>query len=279
MDKRIIIPTDFSQNALNGTRYALDLYAKFHCEFYFLNVFQLEGYTTDTLTLPEPGSESYAFTENHSKAEFKKLLDILALHYDNPRHQFLTISSFNFLSEAIAELIDKKDIDLVIMGTKGATNAKGLIFGSNAVKAMETITTCPVLAIPEHSRFSPLKEIVFPTDYQNSYKRKALNILIEIVKMHQASICVLHIQKEEKLSNKQEANKQLLEDILNVTDYSFHTLFDTDLSEGITTFAESRDSDMIAFINKKHSFLSSLFSKPLVKEIGYDALLPIMALN
>ncbi len=279
MDKRIIIPTDFSQNALNATRYALDLYAKVHCEFYFLNVFQLEGYTTDTLTLPEPGSESYVFTENHSKAEFIKLLDLLALQYDNPRHQFHTISSFNFLSEAITELIDKKDINLVIMGTKGATNAKGLIFGSNAVKAMETITSCPVLAIPENSRFSPLKEIVFPTDYQISYKRKALNSLIDIAKMHQAAICVLHIQKEEKLSHKQEANKQLLEDILSITDYSFHTLSDTGLSKGITAFAESRDSDMIAFINKKHSFLSGLFSKPLVKEIGYDALLPIMALN
>ncbi len=27
MDKRILLPTDFSQNALNAVRYALDLYA------------------------------------------------------------------------------------------------------------------------------------------------------------------------------------------------------------------------------------------------------------
>ncbi|WP_420845139.1 universal stress protein [Maribacter litopenaei] len=54
MNKRILIPTDFSKNALNAARYAFDLYAKLNCEFYFLNVFNLDGYTTKSLILPEP---------------------------------------------------------------------------------------------------------------------------------------------------------------------------------------------------------------------------------
>tara|TARA_R110000868_G_scaffold126481_6_gene333588 strand:+ start:5918 stop:6757 length:840 start_codon:yes stop_codon:yes gene_type:complete len=279
MDKRILIPTDFSKNALNATRYALDLYSKLNCEFYFLNVFHLDSYTTNTLILPEPGSAQYIAAENDSRDEFVKLLDILALHNDNPKHKYHTISSLNFLSEAMKEIIDKKGIDLVVMGTQGATGAKGVIFGSNTVKAMEKITACPVLAIPEDIRFSPLKEIVFPTDFKTSYKRKEMNYLIEIAKMHDASIRVLHIQKEKKFSAAQEDNKQLLEDILNVVNSSFHSLSDTDLSEGITSFVESRDSDMIAFINRKHFFFGSVFSKPLVKEIGYDAITPILALH
>ncbi|WP_047414617.1 universal stress protein [Cellulophaga sp. Hel_I_12] len=279
MDKRILIPTDFSKNALNATRYALNLYAKVNCEFYFLNVFQLEGYTTSTLVLPEPGSETYEHTENQSKAFFVKFLNTLKLHHDNPKHTYHTISSFNFLSEAIKEQLAKKDIDIVIMGTKGATNAKDLILGSNTVKTMEKITACPVLAIPENTQFSPLKEIVFPTDYKTSYKRKEMNYLIEIAKLHSASIRVLHIKKENKLTTAQEDNKQLLEAILSVVEYSFHVLSDTDLSEGITSFVESRNSDMIAFINRKHFFFGNIFSKPLVKEIGYDAITPILALH
>ncbi len=59
MDKRILIPTDFSKNALNAIRYALELYKKEPCEFYFLNVFRVDYYTTDTLIVPEPGKAPY----------------------------------------------------------------------------------------------------------------------------------------------------------------------------------------------------------------------------
>jgi nucleotide-binding universal stress UspA family protein len=279
MDKRILVPTDFSKNALNAIRYALDLYAKLNCEFYFLNVFRLDNYTTSTLMLPEPGSAAYESAKAESKRGFEKLLDILELHHDNPKHSYHTISTFNFLSEALKQTIAEKDIDLLVMGTQGATGAKGVIFGSNTVLAMERIRECPVLAVPEDVRFSVPKEIVFPTNYRSVFKRKELRYLIEIAKMHEASIRILYVSKKDTLTTLQENNKLLLAQILDPVDRSFHTLSKKDVSDGIMTFVESRDSDMIAFINHKHFFFGSVFSKPLVKEIGYDATVPILALH
>lgn len=279
MNKRILIPTDFSKNALNAIRYTLDLYAKLNCEFYFLNVFRLNNFTRNSLILPEPGSAPYEAAKGESEEGFTKLLNMLALHHDNPKHSFHTISTFNFLSEAIKQTIASKDIDLLVMGTQGATGAKGIIFGSNTVNAMEKIRECPVMAIPEVARFSSPKEIVFPTNYKSAFKRKELNYLIEIAKMHNSAIRLLHFSQDSSLDEEQERNKQLLEDILENVDHSFHTLTDKKIAQGITTFVESRKSDMIAFINKKHFLFNSIFSRPLVKEIGYDARVPILALN
>ncbi len=279
MDKRILVPTDFSKNALNAIRYALDLYAKLDCEFYFLNVFRLDSYTTSTLILPEPGSAAYEAAKAESKKGFVKLLDMLELHPDNPKHSYYTISSFNFLSEALKQTIAEKDIDLLVMGTQGATGTKGVIFGSNTVLAMEKIRECPVLAVPEDVRFSAPSEIVFPTDFKLAFKRKELSYLIEIAKMHEAAIRILYVSKKDALTELQENNKHLLANILEPVDHSFHTLSKKDVSDGIMTFVESRDSDMIAFINHKHFFFGSVFSKPLVKEIGYDATVPILALH
>jgi nucleotide-binding universal stress UspA family protein len=279
MDKRILIPTDFSKNALNAVRYALDLYKKQNCEFYFLNIFRFDYYTTDTLIVPEPGSAPYEAAKTKSEEGFSKLLDILELHHDNPKHTYHTISSYNFLSEAIKQTISKKDIDLVVMGTQGATGARGVIFGSNTVNAMEKIRECPVLAVPDDVRFSTPKEIVFPTDYKSAFKRRELSYLIEIAKMHDAAIRILYISKNPDLNENQESNKQLLDDILQSVDHSFHALTEKDVSDGITSFVESRKSDMIAFINRKHFFFGSVFSRPLVKEIGYDATTPILALH
>ncbi|GMN11759.1 universal stress protein [Croceitalea sp. MTPC9] len=279
MDKRILIPTDFSKNALNAIRYAVDLYEKQNCEFYFLNVFNPESYTTRNLFIPEPGSSEYEATKAESEKGLERLLEILKLHHDNSRHSYHTISEFDFLSEAIKKIIAKKDIDMVVMGTQGATGAKGVIFGSNTVLAMERIRECPILAVPEGFRFSPLQELVFPTDFKDNFKRKELKYLIEIAKMHGASVRVLHVSKNKELKSAQQDNKQLLDAILGNMDHSFHTLKDNDVAEGITSFVESRGSDMIAFINRKHFFFGSVFSKPLVKEIGYDATIPILALH
>ncbi|MCM4168105.1 hypothetical protein KCTC52924_03658 [Arenibacter antarcticus] len=279
MDKRILVPTDFSKNALNAVRYALDLYKKLHCEFYFLNVFRLDSYTTSSLLVPEPGSAEYEKAKAKSEEEFAKLLEMIALHQDNHKHSYYTISSFNFLSEALKQTIAHKDIDLVIMGTQGASGTKGVIFGSNTVNTMEKVRACPVLAIPENVRYTSPKEIVFPTDYKSTYKRKELNYLLEIAQLHQAHIRVIYVSKKMDLTEEQENNKRLLKEILETVDHSFHTICEKDISYGITSFAESKKSDMIAFINRKHYFFGSIFSRPLVKEIGYNATVPILALH
>ena len=279
MDKRILIPTDFSKNALNAARYALDLYAKLNCEFYFLNVFRLESYKTDSLFIPEPGSAQYEAAKNTSEEGLVKLLDILKLHHYNPKHTFHSLSSFNFLSEAIQNVISKYDIDIVVMGTQGASGSKGVIFGSNTVNAMEKIRQCPILAIPEDFQFEIPKEIVFPTNYKSDFKRKELRYLIEIAKMHHATIEIVYNSRKEELNTTQESKKQLLSEILSEVNHNFHTLNEKSVSEALTSFVDKRNSDMIAFINHKHFFFGSIFSRPLVKEIGYDATVPILALH
>lgn len=279
MNKRILIPTDFSKNALNAIRYTIDLYAKLNCDFYLLNVFSFEKYTTNSLNIPEEGSAEFEQAKQDSEKNFVKLIDTLALHIDNPKHNYYTVSSSNYLSEAIKNLIAEKDIDLVAMGTKGATGSKGVLFGSNTVMAMEKIRECPVLAIPEHVSFMSPKEIVFPTDFKDAYKRSEFRYLIELAKMHNAEIAILHLEKNKELTETQLSNKQLLSSILSETVHQFHTLTEKNLGKGIQSFVESRESDMVSFINRKHFFFGNVFSRPLIKEIGYDSDVPILALH
>lgn len=279
MDMRILLPTDFSKNALNAIRYALDLYKDQDCDFYFLNAFTVNGYSIENMMIPEPGERSYEASKKASKDKFVKLMDDLKLHGENPKHNYHTIPTYNSLLFAVKETIAKKDIDIVVMGTKGDTGADTVVFGTNAVEIMENVTEAPVLAVPENVRFEVPKEIVFPTNYKTAFKRKELNYLLEIAKHHKASIRILHIAKAAKLSREQQSNKELLESILENYDHSFHKLIDLKVQWGITAFIESRESNMIAFVNKKHNFFENLFSKPLVKKMGYHSKIPVLTLN
>lgn len=279
MNKRILIPTDFSKNALNAARYTVDLYSKLNCDFYFLHVLNFKKYTNDNLIIPEEGSAAYESAKSDAEKNFEKLLDSLELHNYNPKHNYFTKYTHSFLSEAIKTLIAEKDIQLVAMGTKGATGSKTVLLGSNTVNAMEKIRECPVLAIPKDFIFKVPKEIVFPTDYKEPFKRSELNYLLEIGKMHQTSVAVLHLNKNKGLNAEQENNQKLLDDILGEMNHEFFSLTEKHLGKGIQTFVESRNSDMIAFINRKHLFFGSVITKPLVKEIGYDSDIPILALH
>jgi hypothetical protein len=89
----------------------------------------------------------------------------------------------------------------------------------------------------------------------------------------------LHISDEDELSEKQLSNKKLLEDNLQDVNHSFHYLSNMSVPTAINCFVESRESDMVAFINKKHTFFSSILSQPLVKGIAYDSKVPLLVMH
>lgn len=279
MKTRILLPTDFSTNALNAIRYAVELYKTVPCDMYFLNAFQVSGYSIDSVSPPDPEDIAFETAKDASETGLAKLLDTLDLHFDNPHHQYHTIATHNSLLFGIKRTIALHDINIVIMGTKGVTGAESIIFGTNTVNVMEGVTDCPVLAIPQDYHFTPPREIVFPTDYKLAFRRRELNYLLDIARLHNASIHVLHIKKENQLSRQQENNMELLKEILKETVHSFHSLENMNVHKGIGAFVEARESEMIAFINRKHTFLGKILSRPLVQELGYHYSIPVLALN
>ena len=281
MNKRILLPTDYSKNAFNAIRYAQRLYKDVNCDFYLLNTYQVSGYALDSMMVPEPGEQLYETFKRKSEEGMDRLLGMLHLEPDNPKHHFETRCEFNSLIEAVRHMVAKKDIDTIIMGTKGLTGSKARIFGTHTVKVMESIKACPVIAIPESPIFQPPREILFPTDYRTNFKKKEMQYLIEIAKLHDSRINVLHIDqdKDGKLNKEEQTNRLLLQDILDGTDYEMHFLPAIKLVKGINAFMESRNCDMLSFLNRKHLFFGSILSNPLVKEIGYEPKVPILELN
>jgi nucleotide-binding universal stress UspA family protein len=279
MKTKILLPTDFSKNAWNAICYIIDLFKDRECEFYILNVYRVKGYALESMMVPDPGELEFERVKKNSEKGLAKVLEMLSFRDPNDKHKFYTISQFNSLMTSLKDIVEKKDIDMIVMGTKGSTDGRGVVFGSNAINVMEKLRNCPVIAVPEEARFGSLKEIVFPTSFKTHFKRRELHYLTDIAKITKASICIVHVDSDDTLDSVQENNKHLLEQCFEEVDYTFHTLHGGTPSEAVRYFVESRDSDMIAFINKKHAFFGSVFSNPMVKEIGLYSKVPIMALH
>ncbi|GGW41367.1 universal stress protein [Arenibacter certesii] len=278
---RILLPTDFSVNALNAIKYALDLYSKQKCEFYLLHTYEVDGYALSGATkVVKPKQFLYETAKKEAEALFRKLMKVVQLHSYNYDHSFHSIITYDTLINATKDIITKNNIDIVVMGTKGITGSRLVVYGTNTISLMEHISECPILAIPENQKFILPREIVFPTDYTISHKPVELRHLISIAKMHHAIIQVLHIvTKSEKLHKTQQANKALLTTLFKDIEFSFHELAGSSIHEEINAFIDGRDTNMIAFINPKHNFFSMMFSRPLVKELGYYSRIPLLALK
>ncbi|MCC4213966.1 universal stress protein [Leeuwenhoekiella parthenopeia] len=279
MKKKIAILTDFSSNAWNTLHYAGQLYKSEEVDFYIINAFMVDSYATDSMMVPEPGEKYYDIARNRSEEGLRALQTQLEELEVSSNHNYFTESVFNEPLEAIKQIIADKDIELVIIGNKGQTDDQRIFLGSNCIQFMEHIRNCPVLMIPNTVTFTIPNEIVFPTSFKTHFKRRELLHLQEIARITKAPIRVLHINEASKLSQEQLEKKELLQECFEDLQYSFHYLDQVDVITGLNIFTQSRNSGMIAFINKKHRFFGFVFSKPMVKDLGYTARVPVLVMH
>ena len=280
MKRKILLPTDFSNNSWLAINYALQLFKNEACDFYLLNAFSATSNLIENVMSTESGGEFYEEAKVKSSKNLSEMLDKLIINENgDPKHQFKTISVFNDPIKAIKNIVEQKDIEMIIMGNKGKTNDKGTVFGSVAVYVMEKVRNCPVIVVPESAKHSLPEEIVFPTSYKTHYKRRELSYLTNIAKKCDATIAILHISEENELNKNQVEHKQMLQEIFEEVEYTFHSISHYSVESSVNIFVESRDSDMVAFINKKHNFFGSILTNPMVKGIAFHSKVPILVMH
>ncbi|MBO3116976.1 universal stress protein [Winogradskyella sp. DF17] len=275
MKKRILLPTDFSKNAMNAISYALDLYTQDSCDFYVLNTYTIEPYTMEMNAL-----STMEESKKNSTIKLSRLLKHLQKKTCNANHNFHMISECSALLDAMQELINSYDIDMVIMGTKGDTDSRTEVYGSQTVLAIEKLTACPILAVPAGASFNGINAIVFPTGYHTPYKRREFQYLIDIAEKTNATINIFHVVDGSKgLSKSQLQKQELLRGYFEHIKYKFHKVEASNVQKALDSFIEEFDCDMVVFINKKHNFLRWVLSKPMVKQLTYYSTVPILALH
>ena len=275
--KKIILPTDFSYNAYNAISYAMNLLKDEEATFYLLNTYTPAIYQTEYL-LHSPGQIGLGdIYQSESINQLEELKKQLEKEFKNPKHTLIPHSAFNILVDEVSAMVASEEADLVIMGTQGATGAKEIFLGTHTVHVIKK-ATCPVIAIPADFDYEIPKKILFPTDYEVEYSEKQLTGLLNLSKIHNSSIEVIHISSGYDLTDLQLQNKAKLEKILEEIPHLFHDLPNQEIITGINNFQLENKMNMLAMIQNKHTFLESLFIEPVIKKIGFHVSIPFMVI-
>jgi len=273
----VLIPTDFSKNAWNAIAYAMEFFKNERCTFYFLHTYTPAFYRMDYIiggpgfsAIPDKGLDiSLAGLE-------KTVADVMA-RYGNSKHTYEVLSAFNILSDEINDQVENKGISMIIMGTQGATGAREVFLGSNAVYVIRKARV-PVMLVPQGFTYRPPVRLLFPVDYLTGYRDKELEFLIGIAKMHQAGVTVLHVQEEARLSAQQEGNKKMLDRSLQQLPHEMEEFQGSGMPEAIIEFADRMEADMVVMMNRKHSFLQRLLFPQNVDQVAFHVRVPLLVI-
>ncbi len=275
--QRILIPTDFSTNAYNALRYVKQLFADTTCTFYLLHTYTPAIYRSDYL-LESPGQIGLGdVLKFKAEQNLAKTIKKIRKEFPNTKHQLVPHVAFNLLYDEIQKMVTNENIDLIVMGTQGATGAKEIFLGTHAVHAMKK-STIPLLVIPPKADYNKPERILLPTDYEVSLNNNSIKELLSIVEKTGAKVDVLHVSSPDGLNNTQKENRQELSALTSDADTEFHDWPDQELIPAIEKFISEHQSDILVMVRNKHTFFERLFIEPVLKKIAFHTDIPFLVL-
>ncbi|SKB36255.1 Nucleotide-binding universal stress protein, UspA family [Salegentibacter holothuriorum] len=275
--KKILLPTDFSENAYNAISYALKTFKDEECRFYLLNTYTPVLYDSEYILYNSTQPNLAEVYQKNSINGLKRVERNIKRDFKNPNHHFEKISAFNLLIDEMKDQLKSKEIDLVVMGTQGATGAEEILIGTNTVQAINKLKV-PLLTIPSDYEYQPPVNILFPTDFQLHFSAPQLEPILNVVKNHNSKLDILHVFFGKDLDENQEKNKKNLSKILDNFPHQFNTIEDKSIPKAIKNFQEENEVDMLFMVNNKHSFFENLLFRPVVNKIGFHIKVPFMVI-
>jgi len=263
--KKILVPCDFSPNSIEAFKVAINIAAANKARVEVLHIIEFPAYFVGTFDVPIQTYDPSVMFEFDRVAvkNFKKLKSSYARKNDKVKFHIV----HGAIIHSIREYITSKKIDLVIMGTKGASGLKEFFIGSNTEKIVRT-SSVPVISVRNATQLSSVKNIIFPTNLdpaQTSVIRKVK----ELQRFFKARLHILMINTPEifqpdydlrtKLEKYAKQNK--------FENFTLNIRGDVSESDGIGHFAMELNGGMIAMATHGRTGLMHLFSGSVAEDV------------
>ncbi len=271
--KRILVPIDFSKEAENAAKVAAQIARKTGSEIYLVHMLELPVTTVDPAEMNTISSEPqiiYFMKLAHEKFEkfiglpfFKGLKVVESVQF---QHAF---------SGIIAES-EKNNIDLIVMGSQGASGLQEMFIGSNTEKVVRR-SKIPVLVIKKEVDEFEIKDMIFASDF-NKESKTTFQRVADFAKLFEAKLHLLYINTIHNFNTTKNIEKRIA-DFMGDFDFSNYTTMiynDISIEKGILSYARDIDADLIALNTHGRSGLSQLFNGSIGQELANHALRPVI---
>lgn len=282
--KKILFPTDFSDTANNAFLYTLHLAKLYNAEVFVTHIYDKKVISTLYGGQPELVATIYVDVEldefEYFKEESKKLR-MIAEENNLSDVKLNFIFKSGSLVSTLGEIIEKEKINLVVMGTSGATNFEKKLWGSNTMNALRSLDI-PILSIPKKAIFKGVKNIGFASALKDSDKPILANLL-NFYDDNNLIIKVLYVIKNDKNT---EVEEQLIDKKIASWESEFRNeklIFIKKISDSVTKgiyqLIFDENIDIVVIAKRDLSFIDSLFTHSLSEDLAKKMDFPLLVVK
>src|SRR5690606_7196582 len=262
MSTRILIPTDFSKLSKVAVFYAIELAQKLEGELIVASVVNTDVPPMTRLGLYRIRAAFKKSAEQEMILLIKEIEKKYKSYKTNITHKMLFGSSVH---ETVERFASQNNIDLIVVGTKGATGLKKIFLGSNATSIINK-SSIPVITVPELTKFKGLQNIVYATNMLDLHEE--MEIIFPFSQLFEARIHVLHITSPDStLENNPEKIIAELKNTLKGIKIEFHNSSNENISEGIENFIAKINADMLVMFTHELNFYEKISGKSVTRNV------------
>ncbi|MFK7908305.1 MAG: universal stress protein [Chitinophagales bacterium] len=281
---KLLVPTDFSENAVNAFKYALNIAAKQDASIMTLHVYSLK---ISNLEMGTPVELTQSILENQETREeehYKKFTE--KIHQEATEENLSHVPINHKLIEGLVvdEIVHeskKESPDLIVLGTDGVDNLADRLFGTTTSNVIENVG-CAVLTVPADAEYHGIHRVAYASDF-NTEDVETLKEILEFAALFDASVHVVHISEEGSPTTEDESRMSELKRHFITSEEAGKVVFDlvtaNDTVEGLEHYIEAEAIDILVMFKEKETFWERLFNPSLTRKIALHGKKPLLVLK
>ena len=268
----ILVPTDFSKLSKVAVLYAWQIAKKLKADIILLAVINAASSSRALPKWKRLEEEMVVMAKNDAeqliseiKKEIKGKIEI----------SYRYILGFP-VEDMIETFVTDNGVDMIVMGTKGATGLKKVVMGSNAAAVIDN-SSVPVIAIPENAEFKTISKIAYASDLFNLHEE--IKTVALFARLFDATVQVLHILPADSAKK---VDKTMETDLIKISKYqkiAYHVLRNDSIVDALNTYIIDEQVDMLAMFTHKLDFYEKLFGKSVTRQLTFHAQVPLITFN
>jgi len=281
---KLLVPTDFSENAVNAFKYALNIAAKQDASITTLHVYSLK---ISNLEIGTPAELTQAILENQETREeehYKKFTEKIHQEAIDEKLSQVPISHKLIEGLVVDEIVQEskdENPDLIVLGTDGVDNLADKLFGTTTSNVIANVD-CSVLTVPADAEYHGIHRIAYASDF-NKEDVETLKEILDFAGLFGASVHVVHVSEKGIPTDEDQRRMEDLEEHFIASEEAGKIVFDlitaSDTLEGLENYIEAEAIDILVMYKEKESFWERLFNPSLTRKIALHGKKPLLVLK
>ncbi|MCC6385427.1 MAG: universal stress protein [Bacteroidia bacterium] len=274
--QKILIPFDFSDTAKLSLEHAVHMAQLNKAEILLLHVIESASFTT---ALVSAFSKSY---EKESENEANLKLDELARKIKlEAGVEVKTMTTVGRIYKRIAVVAKETGINVIIMGTHGASGYQKFTIGTNTGKVVME-ASCPVISVQTFATKIGFKKIVVPID-DSATSRQKVNHAVEMARLYGAHIHIIgliNFSNEDRI-RKFKIKVTQVEEWLKSLEIGCDVNYKAgdNLAKMTMDYAEEVHADLVIIMTEQEPSITGLLMGTWATQVVNQSKIPVMSVR